>query len=307
MVIVVKYDNIDFNFFKLENIQKIHGKTIIPIICYNAKEPVLIQTPKLFLPFVYDKTLKLTFANNIFDKQVSEFQDILEKLNNHIKRLFKTKFPQYKTIPWKPVINKDYIYVDSDKGMLLFDRFRQTVQTLETPAYVRSIINIESIWICDNKIGINIKCYQIQTFGNDIHLTGYGFIDDLNIIKCEYREEVKEIVLNPIESHTLYGKYYKMQKMGIPNEAIQHKMKLDGLNPAVLNYAPNTDISKIKEFEVKKESLLLSGIGGLKKVDPKTLIKEKLKVNNKGWTPPTVEELSNILSNLKNINSIDSI
>lgn len=317
---VTRFNEIDFKLYKLETIQKVHNKIIVPI-----RDPVMFQTPKMFLPFIYDKTLKLTFANIEYDTHVKEFSKVLINLDKHLKQLFLNKFPQYnkKSHNWKPIINKDFIYADMDKHIQLYNRSRQPVKSIDTPAYIRAIINVDSIWISDDKIGINIKCYQIQTFGNDIHLSGYSFIDDLNIIKCEYREEIKEVVKDPIESHSAYGKYFKMKKMGIPNEAIQQKMKLDGLNPEVINYAPDTNISKIKELDgvcdvkvdlgetkgIKLEivneplkinpGLLLAGIGGLKKVDPKTLIKTKLKKNNKGWDPPTVEELNNILSNLR--------
>jgi hypothetical protein len=324
---VTRFNKIDLKLYKLETIQKVHNKTIVPI-----RDPIMFQTPKIFLPFLYEKTLKLTFANIEYDTQVKEFSEVLINLDKHLKQLFLNKFPQFKKKHiWKPIINKDFIYADMDKQIQFYNRSRQLVKSLDTPTYVRAIINIDSIWISDDKIGINLKCYQLQTFGNDIHLTGYSFIDDLNIIKCEYREEIKEVVKNPVELHDKYGKYFKMKKMGIPNEAIQQKIKLDGLNPEVINYAPDIDVSKIKELsdelddelrdelgdelgddkEVKEvklnireplkinAGLLLAGLGGLKKVDPKTLIKKKLKENNKGWNPPTIEELNNILSNLR--------
>lgn len=320
-MVVIKCSDLDFKLYKLDAIQKIHTKTIIPVTCFNAKDPVLIQTPKMFLPFVYDKSLKLTFTNMEYDDSIVEFKKVLMRLEKHLKKLFDAKYPQYsnpnpnpnpnlnKKYNWK-FMNEDFFYADMDKSILIYDRFKKPIEEISSGIYVRCILNVDSIWISDNKIGINIKCYQIQTFGNDIHLTGYGFIDDLSIVKCEYKEIVKEVVLNPIECHEKYGKYFKMKKMGIPTEAIQQRMKLDGLIPDVINYDPDTDITKVKELDVKKveepikinPSLLLAGINGLKKVDPKTLIKKKLKQQNKGWNPPTVEEINNILSNLRKAN-----
>ena len=56
-------------------------------------------------------------------------------------------------------------------------------------------------------------------------LNKYSFIDD-DYDKVENTKHT---------SHPRYQKYFKMLTCGIPREAVKHKMRLDNLDPGVLD------------------------------------------------------------------------
>merc|ERR1712196_423386 len=52
-------------------------------------------------------------------------------------------------------------------------------------------------------------------------------------IEAKESKEVKPKNENMLE-HPIYGKFFKMKKFGIPIESIQHKLKMESLDPNII-------------------------------------------------------------------------
>jgi len=52
---------------------------------------------------------------------------------------------------------------------------------------------------------------------------------------------------NARTEHPVYGKYFKMVKKGVPRPAVQHKMRMNGVDPDVLDYPPDKPLPSCDE------------------------------------------------------------
>ena len=91
--------------------------------------------------------------------------------------------------------------------------------------YIRYIIHLESIWYFEDTYGINWYIVQAEIKLPDI-LKNYSFYNENEPI-----EEKKE----PSYEEQHYGKYLKMLKMKIPEQAVKNKMIMDGIDPSILD------------------------------------------------------------------------
>ncbi len=199
-------------------------------IAYN-KEPLLIQTPICTVPYSYS-----IFDNNAFKIDivtcVSEFFSLLEKVHQHIINKINTFNPSMletkQFINYTKEVNDDEIRIrlknTSTHNILAFDRNSAAIP-------VSSIQSLDKV-VC---------LYQLQrvVVQKDLYVFSTCLIQmkRLNI----GLKTIETCLIKTSEVIDAYGgidltKYNKMKHMGIPVEAIEHKMTMDGLKKECIKY-----------------------------------------------------------------------
>ena len=220
-------------------------------------ENCYIQTPYIFNRYApssfegnlenkihLDLQFEISDSKNIDDnsKQINSFYEIISKIQRILKNrtrkknLEKLKFVN--SIKEKEngfTENKCYNFrnkihsMNGNPYLRVFDSNRQTVKDhkLRPNVYIRYIIHLESIWYFEDTYGINWYIVQAEIKLPDI-LKNYSFYNENEPI-----EEKKEKEPSYEEQH--YGKYLKMLKMKIPEQAVKNKMVMDGIDPSILD------------------------------------------------------------------------
>lgn len=222
--------------------------------------------------------LHMVMQNYENDDQVSKFEEWLNELENHIFELIKLKrvlginntSHQKNSIiksksnknnnqnsnnlytPINKTVSKCVISLIGKRDKILFD------WNIPTPTYGVSLIWIKNIWIKGNKWGINLFTYACKVMDSHILEPRY-IMDNFNLDNKNVRaEDINSYFtgnslpntsnindINTMGKHEEYGKYYKMLKMGVPREAVKHKLQSIGINPDIIDfpdYAPITTV-----------------------------------------------------------------
>ena len=244
---------------------------------------LVVQTPLLYIPHgvVYfsansaeKPNLHMVMQNYENDDQIAKFQEWLNNLEKHMFELLKSKrvlgitdssHTKYSIIkdksdkynknlytPINKATSKCVISIIGKRDKLLFD------WDIPTPTYGVSLIWIKNIWIKGGKWGINLFTYACKVMDSHILEPRY-IMDNFNLDNKSVRaEDINRYFtgnslpntnniddINTMGKHEEYGKYYKMLKMGVPREAVRHKLQSVGINPAMLDfpeYAPITTV-----------------------------------------------------------------
>jgi len=225
MYTILKPGDIDFNnitYYK--PVKTINNKYNISLfyIHNGNKIPLIVQTPKLYLPFnISDYGLRtyLDVSLQNLDEEQIDFYNFLIKINNKIKFLKETKLSNFicQDCDYLNNIKKNEPYPDKlrlslDKDIKIFDENKNvlSLEKLKSKTHAKFLINFSDIWINNKKYGINNNILQILFF-LPVKLTEFNFIDD--------EHEVSE----------KNNKYDDMLKKGVSKMAIEHKMKMDGI------------------------------------------------------------------------------
>jgi len=140
----------------------------------------------------------------------------------------------------KCILNEDYNnFNNTKKSKILFN------WDIPTPTYAISIIWIKNIWIKNKKWGINLFMYASRVMNSHIldPIDFMGSDSDNKTIKIQdiakkFKDDKNASVqIGQIPEYTLY---FKMQKMGIPKDAIKQKMKTLDLDTRYIDYPETT-------------------------------------------------------------------
>jgi hypothetical protein len=209
--------------------------------------PVYLQLSKGYLSKKIEETTKyiwLGYFSNTIEK--NKTFNYLTKLKNCVEKncdiTLETFFYD----------NGICIPCQNNKGNLqleIYIRQNDTIwegNLLEFPekSYIIPIVYVENIINKDNKWRINLKLVQIcvfplyQKFGKCIiDFDNAHYIENRKISQTnDTLDEINNYVSIKMIDHPLYGKYFKMRKMGIPKAAVIQKM--------------NNEISNIDSFEI---------------------------------------------------------
>lgn len=255
MYTILKPCDVDFNnitYYK--PIKTINNKYNISLfyIYKGSKIPLIVQSPKLYLPFNisdYGSRTYLDVSLQKFDEEQVDFYNFLIKINNKIKFLKETKLSDFisKNCDYLNNIKKNDSYPDKlrlslNKDIKIFDENRNilSLNQLKSKIYAKFLINFSDIWINNKNYGINNNILQILVF-LPVKLTEFNFIDD----KQEFTEK--------------NDKYDDMLKMGVSKLAVEHKMKMDGIikndkptNPFLLDIKKGIKLKKTDKNIPKK-------------------------------------------------------
>ena len=206
-------------------------------IKYLAND-LIIQTPINFIPFglsMYNnKTyLDISFININKDKEMISFKKCVDGINTCVKNKIEKKNKNLKFTNsikkssnlypdrFRLCIKDDIMVFNENKNLIQFDY-------IQPKMYVKVLIHPECIWCNQDTFGITWNVLQLKLY-NKLILSSYSFIDD------EPNNEENVYKNNP-----KYEKYFKMLKMGVPTDAIKHKMICDNLDPNIIDCPKNS-------------------------------------------------------------------
>ena len=103
----------------------------------------------------------------------------------------------------------------------------------------------------ETKVHPHLAKYNSMLFaGVSTAAVNYRFVNDM-FPDIDSRVFAVPMAPTPVtykaKDHPKYAKYFRMLNAGIPAEAIQMKMKQDGLLPSILDEGPETDVPYIRE------------------------------------------------------------
>ena len=261
-----------------------------------GKEPVLIQTPKLFIPFGINKykfstNLEASLLLQEPAEQFKEFYISIKKLDKIIEKMkIKNKIirgkqfiscikPAVDIFPERIIfnINNESSIYDLNKNQINIDHITKKI-------YGKFIIHLSHIWINDSSYGYNLEVIQAM-IDPKVIIKEFSFIED---------EEPAD--------H--YQKYKKMLSFGVPKEAVKKKIELDGLDPNVIDNKgkamvppppPPLPVSKLNQNIGFSKNLLLDINKSVK------LKKIEIKDKEKKYEDPRIPSLDQISSALANL------
>jgi hypothetical protein len=267
-----------------------------------GKEPVLIQTPKLFIPFGINK---YKFSTNLETslliqepaKQFKDFYISIKKLDKIIEKMkIKNKIIMGKQFISciKPAVDifpeRILLNINNESSIFDLNKNQINIDQITKKIYGKFIIHLSHIWINESSYGYNLEVIQ-GMIDPKVIIKEFAFIDD---------EE-------PIDK---YEKYRKMLSVGVPKEAVKKKIELDGLDPKCIENKSNIvtlappppppipNLNHNIGFSKNLLSDLAKNIK-LKKVQVKHVEKKK----EEDARVPSLDQISSALANLKKINT----
>lgn len=251
----------------------------------NIHNDILLYLDPCLCPFglkkfEYINVVTCSLANSS-RKRVKEIKDFEEKI---AKRLYKL-YPQFKEYRLKSFLDEHYRFTLSVNinDLKTFDQKLNIIEkdNIKPQCFIEPIICLYELWIRDNdKIwGINCKLIQCKIFSPFISPNYCLFNKDItNIGKDRTRIE-------------------KMKKMGVPDGAIDHYCKLNGILPdktsaPKINFTPRDLLSVKLKPKSSNDNICIT------KGDP-----DRLPINP--FKPPSVNELLAMKNKLKPKSSND--
>ena len=203
----------------------------------------------------------------------------------------------------------------------IYDEHKQKTnkQYIQPGSDAYAILWLKNIWLKGNKVGLNYIVVQLKIYKNIIQTHTCLIIEDEDIFvqnkknKGDTDSHMNHInhtkQISTMEIDPIYRTYVKMLKMGVPRRAVQMKMKMNGIDPAILDTLDNQNKINNTGASISMNPIdLLSGIKNkkLKKVkknkkNKKKLLLQKLGVHKRSGVP-TLEEILKIKNSLKKLN-----
>jgi hypothetical protein len=127
---------------------------------------------------------------------------------------------------------------------LVFNADKETISLdgLDGKVYARIILSIDGVWLntSTKQSGIDANIVQIQVQPASISrsiLETYSFIDDIVLSAPAVIDDNRKP-----EDHPVFGKYFRMLSMGVPEQAVRQKLRLCGLPEDVLETRSYTSL-----------------------------------------------------------------
>jgi len=308
----------------------------------ESTQALIIKTPRIFIPHViYTRNsaqqtssyLEIVFLNESADAGISNFKKWLKRVETRVVKILSRR----KTISlvgkqFSSILKEDenyksskiYLTIQPDKTECLDTNNKPIANwNFIAPCYGFFVIQLKNIWMNATKWGINLYTQGAMVLPSQL-------CDPPAVsIRHLFDDELK--VYMPVGDDERYGKYFRMMKMGVPLEAVKHKMMSAApeLIGTVMEYKPETLIINIPELNAKPVVSKLEGASGnkpnvsmsdvkkqilgaislgvkLKSVgnsaNPANLPNKKVLNNSnirKDLMVPTLDEIRNALKNLK--------
>jgi hypothetical protein len=255
------YDNTDINKIKIGKSQFYNDKYLFPLYYPNEKTKdkncsFIIKTPRLFIPqkicMINNKYfLKINFLGIEQDSSIENFRLLIKNIEIKIKKqLYRRKKYKLDEKEFLSIIKYDN-YRDIESILLPINiltsecydinNYRIENWKFDAPTYGFFVIQFQNIWIKDDRWGININIHGALVLPSQIVIPPVH--PDVRYI---FSDEQKQFQI--IKDHEIYGKFFKMKKMGIPNNAIKQKIRLEGFLENIIDYNENTLLKDIPEL-----------------------------------------------------------
>lgn len=339
MANIFNFREIQFGKIRCGPIKKISKNFMIIPVSY-FKKPLIIQTPLLLLPFGlcenmdYNKIyIKMKFPRLQNDKQFA-FQKFLIDLEKYIRdtkyekiwkklrrkltnKEFKSSLNSSKTIFTCQLLDASTVYDEQNSSI--------SRELVVSNSRIKSICILSGLWIHKNSLGFLWSIPQLKVYSSPIN--SCLIIDDPIKITSDTREiecpccggnidvlpkipppETKiQYIQAPSsddsEDH-IFGKFAKMRSLGVPLEAVKHKLKFEGLDTnafeeymkrkkSTKSSAPNISVS-ITPSSKNKPTIAFS-MGDLlgQRKNLKKAKKRKKIIDDKGFTVTSAMKQSN--------------
>ena len=243
----LEYDKI--NIHKKQ--EHLNGYTYIPMKYNN--EDIIIQTPKLFIPFnisVFNnkRYLDLSFQNIKNDKLIGQLKNNLDLIHKKIIIVLKKYTIRYFI---KNNNNNLQMKFKVLNNTTFFDHNKNKIKTIENLTYGAFIIHLQGLWLINNIITYDWIILQGK-IDMPLYLSEYAFIDKDN----KGKGKGKCIPPPPPPLLNTNPSINKLLKIGLSKEVIEHKMKMERVS-INSNDLQNIKLKKTITVEKKPEKDLL--------------------------------------------------
>lgn len=220
--------------------------------------------------------LDASFFNNQYDPDINEFETWLNGLETVALRLLKKR--AYLGLDRSGLVSllkrdeyrhcgKLSLKIDSKLSNFYMLESRNKLgerinfKDLRVPCYAVFIAEISTIWIkrtiteldtvtVSSDIpscvwGLSLTVHAAQCVYSHIHArplpTDAQFIHNHGLHLALAEQPILPLSIPVTEPPEHLGKYFRMLKMGIPKDAVKHKMTLEGLDPTLLDNTPRSN------------------------------------------------------------------
>ena len=205
----------------------------------------------------------MTTANEKFDIGITQFKEVVKRMELHCLVLYKDLYakqvgkPLEKELEITSLVKKVYmreenkflIPINKEASKCILVEYPSKKKRfildwdIKKPTYGIAVVQMRNFWVRDGKCGVNWVLEHVQIMPS--HILDWQFncqsteasaiTESLPTSAILEKNQLMEVRL--LENDPVYGVYFKMRKMGIPLEAVQVKMRLNGHDPAVLQYS----------------------------------------------------------------------
>ena len=206
----------------------------------NKNQPILIKTPKLYMPFQpkFQSSdsgyLRLSFDNLKIDRDVELFHIWIKSLEKHLHDSLSIdlKKKNLTSIIKQSHPYSDYFNINFDTNQLKIYNINLepiSVQDIKGKFYAYFVIQLSGM--CYNTKQNNIRIV--------LDLIQFKLDNPKNAIQeCLFLDEIMETKkeINLVKSHPKLASYIKMLNLGVPKFAVQQKMMITGTPSEYLDY-----------------------------------------------------------------------
>lgn len=330
-------------FGKNQNYEYHNKNTIyIPIYYKNgSKSELVIKTPRLFIKnniFQYNNNSKNfflldTYLMNHYDNDNSnkEFKLFIHNVEKRVKKILsKRKTLDVENKLFTPQLRNNFDNIEKitlpihKKQTKFINIENNIIEDITTPCYGYFIIKFKNIWINNDKWGININTYGCLLIPSQIEFNPNKNFDIHKSFKDEIDIEKKNILktkVNNLNEHPVFGKFFKMKKMGIPLMVIEQKIRINGLDfeefkklenssDNLTNITTNKNINKNTNMNSNKNTKQIPRINFLTDIQDKKLKhyeNNKIKKKERDERVPSLNQILDALNKLKKSNCSSTV
>ena len=181
---IIQYKNIDFNKIIFLSPKKINNNYYIIPIKYNNNNNIIIQTPKLIIPYgitTFNKKNYIKFIfPTFFTKQHTLFFEFLKKIDIFFKKKTIKYFKKIKNIKKHKYNNilKNFIYssfnTQYNSDVTIYNKLNQKINIKNINMknmQSKAICYFSCIWIRNNEYGIVKLCLQLKLYKLNFYFT----------------------------------------------------------------------------------------------------------------------------------------
>jgi hypothetical protein len=230
-------------------------------------QALIIKTPRIFIPHsLYTRNvnqnnnyLEIVFLNEAVDPMLIALKKWIKRVEARvIKILSRRKTIKLDDKEFASLLKEDdnyksakmYLTIQSDKNECI-DTNNKPIPNWEfiAPCYGFFVLQFKNIWMNATKWGINLYTQGAMVLPSQIA--------NPPPVKIQHLFDDEMLAYKPIGDDERYQRFFKMLKMGVPLQAVQHKMTAEAphLIQSVIKYSTDTLIINIPELNAATSSI----------------------------------------------------
>jgi hypothetical protein len=279
----------------------------------NSTKKIVIQTPKLYIPFglsTFENSYYLngSLASYKFEQNTKDFykllRNIVKEAKTHVKtKRFIKKQQFYNFIKIKDDYPPSIRLKINPNELRIYNSRKQplTINDICSRVYCKCIISISDIWISNKQYGINLELKQILLYNSNV-LQEYSFIPDKPIEPVKQLHNTHSMTMDGIKEKNTHvmSKKHVLVLEGHVSETGQGN---GGEGEEVVKTLGDTSVLK-KYFKMKKMGIPPMALVNKMMMD--TLDKEFHEYIHLNASDPIPTKLQELLDKKDNENNYDS-